>query len=61
VYHLGCLLEQEFKSHLHQMVTIVINPKGIPRSRPACDSLTAPRISARFDTPRTAWAAGSPL
>ena len=28
VYHLGCLLEQEFRSHLHQMVTIVINPKG---------------------------------
>ena len=28
VHHLGCLLEQEFRSHLHQMVTIVINPKG---------------------------------
>jgi len=28
VYHLGTLLEQLFPSHLHQQVTMVINPKG---------------------------------
>ncbi len=28
IYHLGCLLEQLFPSHIRQMITIVINPKG---------------------------------
>lgn len=33
VYHLGCLLEQELPDAYHQMVTIVVNPKGVTQGR----------------------------
>ncbi len=33
IYHLGCLLEQEFPTHYRQLVTIVINPKGVTQGR----------------------------
>ena len=33
VHHLGCLLEQEFPEAYRQMVTIIINPKGVTQGR----------------------------
>lgn len=33
VHHLGCLLEQEFPEFYRQMVTIVVNPKGVTQGR----------------------------
>ncbi len=33
IHHLGCLLEQEFPEFYRQMVTIVVNPKGVTQGR----------------------------
>lgn len=33
VHHLGCLLAQEFPDFYRQMVTIVVNPKGVTQGR----------------------------
>ncbi|HDY7866972.1 TPA: site-specific DNA-methyltransferase [Vibrio vulnificus] len=33
VHHLGMLLEQQFPEYIQQMVTIVINPKGVTQGR----------------------------